>query len=211
MTGTSHSPSRSALLRDSVEVTITSIQQRFISGNDPSARAQLANLRRGDPALPGADPRVWSITLANVYPALQGRDDEISEAERAIHACLVLYALHQQSQSGPAHVPGGNLGNAVRKLARARGLDGQLDGPSMAKLHQVALAPDWSGRIHHIRSLILLMRSENPLISLDYAQLAVDLWRLADPRQDSNQVLNSWGRGLHTSLRNDHDLSGEQK
>ena len=113
----------------------------------------------------------------------------------------MLYATHQQSNLAPVHVKGARLGGAVRRLSEARGHGGEADESSIRRLHQVVLASDVAGRLHHLRGLITLLRSESEPIPLDYAQLAVDLWRLFDPKQDSEHVVARWGRDLHNRPR----------
>lgn len=71
------------------------------------AVATLARLRRCEPGDVGADPLVWSETLDWPDDAIGPRyGDEPTAAERAAHASMVLFALHQQSHDQPVHRPG---------------------------------------------------------------------------------------------------------
>lgn len=205
-----HKLSRAQQLRIDVSRRVDALQRAALA-TPPSGAvvASLAKLRRCDPGESGRDPDAWALTLEDVAEDLRGKGDNPSRAEEAIHAALVLYALHQQSRSDPMHRRGVGLGRAVRELALARGAEGKLDDSTLRRFHQVALAPTPEARLYHLRSLITLMRAEqSPSIGLDYGQLAVDLYRLRDPQQAS-KVLVTWGRDLHTTART--TPSGEEQ
>lgn len=188
-------------LFNTASARVVALQQRMLA-DDSGAVATLARLRRCDPSQVGADPLVWQVTLGDLPDLLtrfgDRRPDDPTPAERALHATLVLYALHQQRNGERAHRPGIPFGVAVGMLARARAVDGEFDGGVVGRFHQAALAPEFSGRLHHLRGLIQLMRSEKQTIGFDYGRLAVDLWHLADPYHDSLTVLARWGRDLHS-------------
>lgn len=199
MTEPTHEPSRAELVRDEVGKRVWRLQGPFLDSRNPGnaeATATLARLRRCPMDEPGADPRVWEITLADLPEKLRSGGAP-SPAEQAVHAALVLYAIHQQSNDVPVHQSGARLGVAVQQLARQRGTEGHPDESSMRRLHQMVLATDTDGRLHHLRGLVTLMRSESPPVPLDYALLAVDLWRLIEPRENSDRVFARWGRDLH--------------
>lgn len=211
MTEPTREPSRADLLRDEVSKRVWRLQKAFLDPKNPGnaeATATLARLRRCPPGEPGAEPRVWEITFADLPEKLRGRDLP-SYYEQAIHACLVFYATHQQSNDVPVHKAGIRLGTAVQDLARERASGDQPDDSCIRRLHQVVLANDNPGRLHHLRGLITMMRSESQPISLDYALLAVDLWRLFDPRENSDRVTARWGRDLHNRPRT--QTTGEPK
>lgn len=196
MTEPARPPTVDEALRGTVTRRVVQLQRDALA-DEASAIASLAELRRCDPDEPGANPAVWHLTLGDLPDALVGRGEEPTAAERAVHAALVLFGLHQQSHQDPTHRPGISLGRAVGQLARARSGDGTLDESTLKRFHQVALAPEFGQRLHHLRGLVLLLRAEVPTIALDYGLLAVDLWHLADPRHDTSHVLNRWGRDLH--------------
>ncbi len=188
--------------------------QRLVLEDKPGAVATLARLRRCDPAEVGADPSVWEVTLSGLPDELTHRRgvrrDEPTPAERALHGALVLYALHQQSRDAGVHVKDMSFGTAVGRLARARAVGEELDGGVVGRLHQAALSNDFAGQLHHLRGLIQLMRTERPPVGLDYGLLAVDLWQLDDPQQDSRRVLTRWGRDLHTRSKTTEPTETEE-
>jgi CRISPR type I-E-associated protein CasB/Cse2 len=70
------------------------------------------------------------------------------------------------------------------------------------------LSTDPTGRLYHLRGLISLLRSQPIPIPLDYGQLGADLYRLFDPKQNSDSVVARWGRELHNRPRD--TTTGEQ-
>ncbi len=179
---------------------VRSLQERVLSDH-AGAVATLARLRRCDPAEVGADPATWQVALGDLPDALvewHGRRTENpTPAEEALHATLVLYALHQQSKDEGVHRPTTSFGRAVGSLARQRAIDEEFDQATVARLHQAALAGTFEGHVHHLKGLIQLMRAEQPAIGFDYGLFALDLWQLADPHRDSRRVIARWGRDLH--------------
>lgn len=189
---------------------ISHLQRQLLSDN-PATAALAAKLRRCPLDQPGADPSVWEITFGDIPESLltaaHWKHDEITPVENAFHATLVLWALHQQSQNVPTHKAGIGLGQAVAALSRARGAEATEDASSIKKLHQVVLSSTPAGRLHYLRGLVSLFRTETPPIVLDYGQLAVDLFQLFDSNYDNTRVLARWGRGLHQTK----SKSGEKK
>lgn len=156
---------------------------------ESSARAQLARLRRvsiDDPS----EPTVWDVTLRGLPDELRGNDDGPSRAERAVHAALVLFAVHAQSATHASHARGVGLGRAVRNVAG----DEAPDGPVTKRFHAFATATTWTQRLHHLRGLITLMRSHN--VAVDYGALAQDLYQVQWPGGVERARLQ-WGRDFH--------------
>jgi CRISPR system Cascade subunit CasB len=84
------------------------------------------------------------------------------------------------------HQRGRRLGLAVNQLSQGDG------GPGAhTRFVAVATASTWAQRLFHLRGLVALMRSHG--VSLDYAELACDLYLLQRPgRADSVRL--QWGR-----------------
>ena len=153
------------------------------------AVGELSRLRRARADDPG-DPRVWDLTLGGVPTGLTGHRDGPSNAERAIHAALVLFALHAQSAKGRRHVAGRRLGLAVRDLANK-----QANVEPVTKRFQAfATATTWSQRLYHLRGLVSLMRAHD--IPLDYGSLASDLY-VAQTPDGLRRIRLQWGRDFH--------------
>jgi len=154
----------------------------------------MAALRHADAAAPGTDPAVWEVTLGHLPDDLLGRNAApATAAERAVHASVVLYAIHQQSRSEPMHMPGIGLGQAVHSLSTRRSSGSEWDPGTISRFQHLVSGPAGGIRIENLRGLIALMRSEG--VPLDHGRLATDLWRIQTSASD--HVLLDWGRQLH--------------
>ncbi|MGK2309595.1 type I-E CRISPR-associated protein Cse2/CasB [Cutibacterium sp. V947] len=168
----------------------------------------MAALRHADAATSGADPEVWEVTLRHLPDDLLGRGAApATAAERAVHAAVVLYAIHQQSRSEPMHVPGIGLGQAVRTLSARRSGGPEWDPGTISRFQHLCRAQQWGIRIENLRGLITLMRSEG--VPLDHGRLAADLWRIQTSA--ASRVLLDWGRQLHRIPSDDQNPSTTTK
>ena len=200
-------PTRSQLLTELVRERIEPLQAKALL-NVASAKATLAQLRACDPADVSADPRVWQVTIGDLPESLASPlASEPTRAERAVHAVMVLHALHLQAGSEPVHRRQARLGTAIGQLARERGGDGSLSPGILQRFHQLVLTSDASMRLHHLRGLIVMMRTASRTIALDYGLLAADLDRLANPHTDPSSVLTRWGRDLHRKPKTDQETA----
>ena len=181
-------------LGENVARTISLLQARFLApAPGPEAVAALARLRRGIGREPGFD-----YTLDNylsVPEKLIGdwvRFDTPSDAERAKHDAVTLYALHQQSQRDPMHVDGRGLGQAIAQLSRASG------GPEGVRRRFAALgtAISYDETLYHLRSLTVMLREHH--LPLDYGLLADDLKTLRQPG-GRLKMQAAWGREFFRS------------
>lgn len=166
------------------------LSQDYLAGS-PRARADVARLRRalGKPA--GSVPEIWEYTVALVPASLQWDRDEPSRAEAAAHAALVLFALHQQSMSIPAHRPATTFGAAVGQLAKR---EGRSEQAVTRRFMSVATAESVNEMLTHMRGLVTQLRGAE--IGFDYARLADDLLALLDPARAQNVRL-AWGRDFY--------------
>ncbi|MSS46398.1 type I-E CRISPR-associated protein Cse2/CasB [Cutibacterium sp. WCA-380-WT-3A] len=174
---------------------ISRLQHGYLTTpRDPWAVRTLASLRRADESRPGADPSLWDVTLGRLPDELLGHGTSpATAAERAVHAAVVLYAVHQQSRAEPMHATGVGLGQAVRMLSVKRSDGTEWDPGTISRFQHMCRAQQWAIRVDNLRGLVTLMRSE--AVPLDYGRLAADLWRLQVSAPD--QVLLKWGRQLH--------------
>lgn len=191
----SRPPSRDEQLEQFTATRVAGLQRDYLADRAAAVGA-LARLRRAVTADPGADPLVWAETLADLPVALQGRDDAPSQAERAVHAALTVFAVHQQSRPEGMHRPGHGLGAAVRLLGQRSGADEAV----RRRFHALGTATSVPEVLHHLRGLVTQLRSSG--IPLDYGRLARDIRRLQDPRL-AGGVRLAWGRDYHRSTRPD--------
>lgn len=133
-------------------------------------------------------PKMWPLYSCEVDDVLALRD-EVSDEQKAEHAALALFGLHQQSQAKPMHRRGVKLGQALRALRRS----GKFSEDALdTRVAQLAGATSVSALLVHLRGLITQLRSVGQ--PLDYNHLMADIqaWHHADRRP---QVRLKWAIG----------------
>lgn len=133
-----------------------------------TARGTLAVLRRSVMAEPGTEPLLWNWTN---YPVPEGVGDDPTREERAVHASMTLFAVHQQSQPACVHQEGQGLGAALRRYVYAGGAE--EDPAARARFETLVTATTWPELLTHLRSVVGQFRARK--IPLDYGMLADDL------------------------------------
>lgn len=172
-----------------VDATVSEIQRGYLRfPQASSSRAALAKLRRGVGREPGTVAEVLPLT---VNPDARPHQDGPTADERAIHAALTLYAVHQQSQDRRMHVPGTRFGTA---LGRIRFRDGEENPGVVRRFQALGTASGFTESMAHARALITLLRSAG--VGFDYGWFAFDLVRLQDPARAADVRLQ-WGRDFY--------------
>ncbi|WP_328952752.1 type I-E CRISPR-associated protein Cse2/CasB [Kitasatospora purpeofusca] len=148
----------------------------------------LAAMRKGlgRPAMDVFDMTKFYSCEVDDFLALR---DEVSDEQKAEHAALALYGLHQQSQSTPMHRRGVKLGEALRALRRS----GKFSEEALdSRVAQLAGATSVSALLVHLRGLITQLRTVGQ--PLDYNHLMADIqaWHYTDRRP---QVRLKWAVG----------------
>lgn len=180
---------RNRKLDVSVGSGISKLQSAFL-GEDPAARATLAQLRLAVDEEPGLNPRVWERVMAIVPESYAGWGDEPSNGEWAAHLALTFYAVHQQGNTRPMHDREVSFGAAVGALMRER-------PPSTKARYDAALmATTFRQQRYHLRSLIGLLKADG--IALDYGRFANDLF-LLQIDEFRPGVIRRWGRDFYRS------------
>lgn len=174
-------------LANTTRAKVHRLQGPYLSGT-PTAVRTLAVLRRQASAS-ALDPEVWDEFFDRVPDQLIGRGDEPSDAERALQAALVLYAIHQQSRGTAMHQSGATLGQAVRRLS-----NGATEAATVRRFKALGSSSTWEEVLHHLRGLVTQLRGQG--ITLDYGLLARDLLFLQEPATAAG-VRRRWGRDLH--------------
>jgi CRISPR system Cascade subunit CasB len=158
------------------------------------------------------------------YTVLNKKGDYIPSYEAwAIHIALSLYALHQQGKDDVVvsylNDRGGDqdvrtadgesakdqktekwnrrkysFGAAVRKLVDPEKIN---EDATKKRFDEAITAKDIHGLSHHASGLIQLLRAHDPVILLDYADFAVDLYKWQFPGS-RNGVMLKWGQGFWT-------------
>ncbi|WIX85673.1 type I-E CRISPR-associated protein Cse2/CasB [Amycolatopsis sp. DG1A-15b] len=183
-------PRRLGQLGRTLDGRILRLQRDYLRGS-PAARADLARLRRGLGKPAGSVPEIWALTVGAVPDSLSWHGDEPSWAEQATHTALTLYALHQQSATTSAHIPGVSLGTAVGRLR----FSAQRSEDAVTRRFMAAATAGSITEVQtHLRGLVTLLRTEGR--GLDYAALADDLARLVAPG-GAAAVRLAWGRAFY--------------
>ena len=143
----------------------------------------------------GADPAIIAWTVpnmhdTNIYPHGVRPSDGPTDEERAAHAAVTLFAVHQQSQRNqPMHVDAYiSLGRAVGGMAignfNEKGIRSTFD--------KLQTASSWTEMVRHARHLIALLKRED--LPINYGLFAQDLMQLQQSRTKANAVRLRWGR-----------------
>ncbi|MDB1087698.1 type I-E CRISPR-associated protein Cse2/CasB [Streptomyces sp. ACA25] len=174
-----------------VEEQILPLQRAYLSDLS-SGVATLAQLRRGAGKPVEEVPELWGLTSdARLYSQAPAHHEGPWPPETAAHIALTLYALHQQSHRDVRmHVPGRELGNAVRRLMPP----GDLDEPLRKRFVQAGSATNIDVLTSRLRAIVTLLR--RAAIPLDYGLLA-DQLLLAQQPGGMSRVRRAWGRSFH--------------
>ncbi|WP_067793895.1 type I-E CRISPR-associated protein Cse2/CasB [Actinomadura formosensis] len=173
---------------------ITELQRGFLADR-PAAVGALAQLRRGAGKLPEDVPELWGSTGVERLFAeenLFAGETQATRAEAAYFLAVTLYALHQQSQGGPMHKTGVDLGQAVRQLMAKQD---RVDETIRRRFVRVGTAATPEILAYRLREVISLLRGKG--IPLDYGRLARQLYKAQTP-DGLNQIRRDWGRSFHT-------------
>ncbi len=184
---------RDAALESFVATRVLALQRAYLAGESGGVGA-LARLRRAVTSAPGADPQVWGDVLAGMPDELLGRGDDPSPYERAAHAAITGYAVHQQSQSQSMHRAGRSLGAAIRALGQGHASEEAV----RRRFQALGTASSWAETLHHLRGLLTQLRGAG--IALDHGRLARDLRRLQQTRT-ADGVRLAWGRDYYRTAR----------
>ncbi|MBW3084713.1 hypothetical protein KEM60_00902 [Austwickia sp. TVS 96-490-7B] len=179
------------------------LQKEYVQNEtQPTARAAatMAVLRKADPGKVDTSPSTWSVLYSAFPEDFFGNRDEITARERAAHAALVLYAVHQTSQPKPLHQSGIRLGQALRRLSVSQ----DEKNPVPPRLTSLIAASTFDATMYHLRGLMSLLRREG--IPLDHISLYRDLVRLQNPR-NASRVRRQWGRDYFASPAQETDNS----
>ena len=176
---------------DIVHRQITKLQNGALADR-PAEVAALAKLRRavGKPAGSHLDVLQYTLDETLLRP---GIGDEPSFAEHAAHACITLYALHQQAKTSPMHLRGEqrNFGRSVRRLTTPK-LDSR--DPVLRRFQVFGTSSSFEELTYHARGLVQQLRAKS--IAVDYHRLATQLYDWQFPGR-AERVRLAWGREFY--------------
>lgn len=181
--------SKAEMVYDSVSRGITRL-----SVGDPASTATMACLRRGVGKTLEESPETWELIMTIIPEDLMDNSitgTKVTEAESAVHSAMTLFAIHQQSKSQNVNQSGISFGRAIGRLVRSN------DSKALQRrFNAVITSSDIIELTYHIRGLIQLMRSSEPIIGFDYPQFAKDLYNYQFPDGKRNVVLR-WGQDFY--------------
>ena len=132
--------------------------------------------------------------------------DEPSRAEHAAHSAMTLYALHQQSFPGPAHIADVSFGAAAGRLAVGGGAS---QDAVTRRFMAVATSESADEVLVHVRGLVTQLRRERS--GIDYARFADDVERLLTPGRETSVRL-AWGRDFYrTTSTAEQDTTDQEQ
>lgn len=191
-------------MRDDVENRVckytTERIKRILGQDDSPRKAVLAKLRRGVGRTPGALPELWGEILMDWERYFPDDGEYVKDVptykEWAVYTALTMFALHQQGhdpKKHPMHEKGACLGMAVRRLVKDQDDQDDIDRV-WRRFSRLATVDDMFGTVHYLRNLIQMLRNES--IGLDYADLAIDLYRYQFGGESADNVRMKWGRNF---------------
>ncbi|GAA4978914.1 hypothetical protein GCM10023205_54090 [Yinghuangia aomiensis] len=136
---------------------------------EPPPGEDLAVLRRALSVPPGTSLPVWRLCSAPTDDRL-ARIGQVTREQRAEHAALGLYGLHQQSQRSPMHKRGVSVGVALRNL---RNCGTYSEDAVDRRVNAAATATTTSVLVTRLRGLVTQLRGQR--LPLDYDLLLRDL------------------------------------
>ncbi|MDO5738018.1 MAG: type I-E CRISPR-associated protein Cse2/CasB [Eubacteriales bacterium] len=175
--------------------------------NESAVRATLAHLRRGVGKPPGALPELWEIFFDGFPEELEGRGGIASRAETAIHISLCLFASHQQGKdicTDCVHQKDIGFGQAVARMVENKD---ELERVKR-RFDAVVTAGSVNEFAKHAQGLIKQLRAKG--ITLDYGQLAADIYRYGNAASRDSVRLN-WGRNFYYQLHQNFNKKTEEE
>jgi CRISPR system Cascade subunit CasB len=148
----------------------------------------LAALRSGLGQEAGTVPKLWPHYTCEIDD-WRARRGEVSDEQRAEHAALALFGLHQQSQDKPMHRPGVPLGKALRALRQSEKFSEQAVDARVAAAATATAVP---ALLMRLRGLIDQLRTIAQPLDYDRLLQDIDGWQRPDSRQ---RVRRSWALG----------------
>lgn len=145
----------------------------------PPPGEDLAAMRAGLGRDYGEVPKLWPYYSCEIDDA-RARRGEASQEQKAEHAALALYGLHQQSKSVSMHRPGVRLGAA---LARLRASDKFSPEAIDGRVEAAATTTTVDALLIRLRGLIDLLRTIDQPLDYNHLMRLLQDWRYDDGRR----------------------------
>ncbi|MEU8271728.1 type I-E CRISPR-associated protein Cse2/CasB [Sphaerisporangium sp. NPDC049002] len=145
----------------------------------PPPGEDLAAMRAGLGRQFGEVPKLWPHYTCEINDEL-ARRGETSFEQRAEHAALALYGLHQQSKSVSMHRPDVRLGRALSQL---RNSDRFSPKAIDDRVEAAATTTTFDALLIRLRGLVDLLRTINQPLDYDHLMRLVHDWQYDDGRR----------------------------
>ncbi|WP_309240010.1 type I-E CRISPR-associated protein Cse2/CasB [Actinomadura sp. J1-007] len=149
----------------------------------PSPGEDLAALRAGLGRNAGEVPAMWRFYTCPVDDQLAQRG-QWSVEQRAEHAALALYGLHQQSKSISMHHPKVPLGKALHRLRTSERFSAQAVD---ARVNAAATSTRPAALLMRLRGLVDQLRVINQPVDYDGLMRLVQDWHYEDRRRSARR------------------------
>ncbi|MEV0665547.1 type I-E CRISPR-associated protein Cse2/CasB [Actinomadura luteofluorescens] len=162
----------------------------------PPPGEDLAALRAGLSGAAGEIPRMWRFYTCPVDDNLAQRD-QVSVEQRAEHAALALYGLHQQSKTTSMHHPKWPLGRALNQLRASGRFSAQAVD---ARINAAATTTNSAALLMRLRGLIDQLRVINQPLDYDGLMQLIQDWHYEDGRRRARR---RWAMDYQVWTQND--------
>ena len=177
-----------------------------LQNGSPSSRANLAILRRGLGKEMEEYADAWEFIYRDFPDELTGKNDNISEAERATYTTLTLFAMHQQALEQSVHNKEMKFGEAMASIISNKK---ENESAVTRRFNSLITSDGFSELTNHLRNMIHLIKSTDSTIGFDYEQFASDLFFFQLPNFKKNVKIR-WGKQFYrNNMENDKSKESE--
>lgn len=182
-------------------------------GNGRQNKAVLASLRSAKSMHSLKAQSAWPIIMTYLDDKYLSSDGMTTSAENAVFATLRMYAIHQQGNSdlvfGSRYASdkdkkGIGLFNALGQLNIASD-----SATALANRVEVVLsATNFGAVINALTHLVQILKGSKLRFTIDYANLAQELYRFQQSYEQANEVRMLWGQSFYR-LNKPVEIEGE--
>lgn len=204
-----------------MEKSIIGSVSRILSslyGHGNINKAALAGARHGASMLSAQAQAVWPVMMAELPESKLSWNGEPTYAEIATYAAIRLYAIHQQGTdtcvyASLAHDKNSEGGTPLfAALANLR--QNEKTRVALDRRVQALLATtNVNSVINSLTHLVAILKAKQPIIQIDYACLANELYYFQMNYESANRIRLEWGQQYFHSVNkvNAAQNEGEKK
>lgn len=177
-----------------------------LQSGSPESKAILARLRRGLGKDLSESEESWGFIYLDLPESLSYEGSGISEAERAIHLALTLFAMHQQGSDRSAHIKDVSFGQAMSGIiTKDRGNEDAV----IRRFNSLITSDDITELSTHLRNMIQLMKASDRFIGFDYEIFTKDLYYYQFSEGKKN-VKITWGKQFYRQKKGNTTTEGSE-